>query len=107
MQKPFRHRRVLILGLGSESTSHPSPAINSISTLLGGGGIWYPAGGTEEQQTRPEKALSGPLEHQALQDKPPISLAEVLQVSFPLPVNKEIQPLTPHITKPKAWLWSQ
>ncbi|XP_073904041.1 disintegrin and metalloproteinase domain-containing protein 15 isoform X6 [Castor canadensis] len=58
------------LGLLGAGSPRPSPPLPNI-------------GGTEEQQTRPEKALSGPLEHQALQDKPPISLAEVLQTSPP------------------------
>lgn len=55
---------------GSEGTSLPSPGQDSLTLLLGN-----PAGFMEEQQTRPERA-------QILQDKAPISLAEVLQVSF-------------------------
>ncbi|XP_062959831.1 disintegrin and metalloproteinase domain-containing protein 15 isoform X1 [Cynocephalus volans] len=41
------------------------------------------AGGTEEEQVRPEKTLSGPLEPQLLQDSLLMSLAEVLQTSLP------------------------
>lgn len=44
--------------------------------------LWNPAGGTEEeQQAIPEGTLSGSSESQAVQDSPPMNLAEVLQVS--------------------------
>ncbi|OBS83113.1 hypothetical protein A6R68_22891, partial [Neotoma lepida] len=42
--------------------------------------FWDPAGGTEEpQQAKPERALTGSLERQVVQDSPPVSLAELLQ----------------------------
>uniref|UniRef100_A0A452V175 ADAM metallopeptidase domain 15 n=1 Tax=Ursus maritimus TaxID=29073 RepID=A0A452V175_URSMA len=40
-----------------------------------------PAGGTEEERARPERARGGPSEPQILQDIPTLSLAEVFQVS--------------------------
>ncbi|KAM9686578.1 disintegrin and metalloproteinase domain-containing protein 15 isoform 4-T4 [Trichechus inunguis] len=55
-----------LLGAGSPLPSRPLPNI----------------GGTGEQE-RPEKALSGPLEPQILQDHLVLSLAEVLQTSLP------------------------
>ncbi|XP_047373750.1 disintegrin and metalloproteinase domain-containing protein 15 isoform X2 [Sciurus carolinensis] len=55
-----------LLGAGSPLPSWPLPNI----------------GFTEEQQVRPERTLRGPLEPQILQDKAPISLAEVLQTSL-------------------------
>ncbi|KAM9244976.1 disintegrin and metalloproteinase domain-containing protein 15 isoform 5-T5 [Dugong dugon] len=55
-----------LLGAGSPLPSWPLPNI----------------GGTGEQE-RPEKALSGPLEPQILQDHLVLSLAEVLQTSLP------------------------
>uniref|UniRef100_A0A8D2D9E2 ADAM metallopeptidase domain 15 n=1 Tax=Sciurus vulgaris TaxID=55149 RepID=A0A8D2D9E2_SCIVU len=55
-----------LLGAGSPLPSWPLPNI----------------GFTEEQQVRPEWTLRGPLEPQILQDKAPISLAEVLQTSL-------------------------
>ncbi|KAB0396279.1 hypothetical protein E2I00_015514, partial [Balaenoptera physalus] len=51
------------------------------STLLGCPG--NPAGGTEEKQARPERALNGSSEPQILQDNLTLSLAEVLQTSLP------------------------
>ena len=42
------------------------------------------AGGTKEQAI-PERALGGPLQPQILQDDLTLRLAEVLQVSLPLP----------------------
>lgn len=44
--------------------------------------FWDPAGGSEEEQpASPEKTLSGFMENWVVQDSPPMSLAEVLQVS--------------------------
>lgn len=90
---------------GSQGTSLPSPGKDSLSSLLGN-----PAGFTEEQQVRPEWTLRGPLEPQILQDKAPISLAEVLQVSFSFRLINKYTPSHPNIIrclKTKAWLRSQ
>lgn len=62
----------------SGHTRHPSLTENSLSNLLVPP---PPAGDTEEQQTKPERALSGSLERQVGEDSPPVSLAEMLQVS--------------------------
>nr|XP_039315782.1 disintegrin and metalloproteinase domain-containing protein 15 isoform X4 [Saimiri boliviensis boliviensis] len=64
--------------------------------LLGAGSPWpsWPLpniGGTEEQQARSEKASSGPLEPQALQDDLPNSLEEVLQSSLPEPLRIKLE----------------
>ncbi|XP_012870813.1 PREDICTED: disintegrin and metalloproteinase domain-containing protein 15 isoform X2 [Dipodomys ordii] len=58
------------LGLLGAGSPRPSPPLPN-------------TGGTEEQQTRPEKVLSGSLEHQVLQDNPPVPPAEVLPTSSP------------------------
>ncbi|TKC39185.1 hypothetical protein EI555_001887, partial [Monodon monoceros] len=58
-----------------------SRGADSLSTLLGCPG--NPAGGTEEKQARPERALNGSSEPQILQDNLTLSLAEVLQTSLP------------------------
>ncbi|XP_021105082.1 disintegrin and metalloproteinase domain-containing protein 15 isoform X3 [Heterocephalus glaber] len=58
------------LGAGSPLSSRPLPNTD-------------PTGGTKEQEARPEKALSGPLEPQVLQDHPLTSLADMLQTSLP------------------------
>lgn len=65
----------------------------AVSTLLGYSG--NPAGVTKEERAVPERALSGPLEPQILQDDLTLSLAEVLQVSLPPPSNKEVHPYCP------------
>nr|XP_012331714.1 disintegrin and metalloproteinase domain-containing protein 15 isoform X2 [Aotus nancymaae] len=64
--------------------------------LLGAGSPWpsWPLpniGGTEEQQARSEKAPSGPLEPQVLQDDLPNSLEEVLQSSLPEPLRIKLE----------------
>ncbi|KAI5164871.1 Disintegrin And Metalloproteinase Domain-Containing Protein 15 [Manis pentadactyla] len=56
-----------LLGAGSPPSSRPLPDI----------------GGTEEEQARPERTLSGSLEPQILQDNFTLSLAEVLQTNLP------------------------
>lgn len=59
------------------------------------GGPGGPAGGTEDEHARPERALGGPSEPQILPDHPMLSLAEMLQVSLSLPSREEIQPCHP------------
>ncbi|XP_019518230.1 PREDICTED: disintegrin and metalloproteinase domain-containing protein 15 isoform X10 [Hipposideros armiger] len=56
-----------LLGAGSPLPSRPLPGTD----------------GTKEEQARPERALSGTLEPQILQDDLTLSLAEVLQTSVP------------------------
>ncbi|XP_038167606.1 disintegrin and metalloproteinase domain-containing protein 15 isoform X2 [Arvicola amphibius] len=58
------------LGLLGAGSPRPSPPLPNI-------------GGTEEQQAKPERALSGSLERQVGQDSPPVSLAEMLQTGLP------------------------
>ncbi|CAO2598861.1 Disintegrin and metalloproteinase domain-containing protein 15 [Lemmus lemmus] len=58
------------LGLLGAGSPRPSPPLPNI-------------GDTEEQQAKPERALSGSLERQVVQDSPPVSLAEVLQTGLP------------------------
>lgn len=58
------------LGLLGAGSPRPSPPLPNI-------------GDTEEQQAKPERALSGSLERQDGQDSPPVSLAEVLQTGLP------------------------
>lgn len=62
-----------VIGLGTPGT----PA----SLRIPSGTFSAPAGDTEEQQAKPERALSGSLERQIGQDSPPVSLTEMLQVS--------------------------
>ncbi|XP_013363750.1 PREDICTED: disintegrin and metalloproteinase domain-containing protein 15 isoform X2 [Chinchilla lanigera] len=59
-----------LLGAGSPLPSRPLPNTD-------------PTGGTKEQKAKPERALSGPLEPQVLQDHHLITLAEMLQTSLP------------------------
>ncbi|KAM4861726.1 disintegrin and metalloproteinase domain-containing protein 15 isoform 3-T3 [Thomomys bottae] len=66
------------LGLLGAGSPRPSPPLPN-------------TGGTEEQQTRPEKVLSRPLELQVLQDKPPIPLAEMLQTSPPEALRVQLE----------------
>lgn len=89
----------------SGHTRHPSLAENSLGNLLAP----PPAGDTEEQQTKPERALSGSLERQVGEDSPPVSLAEMLQVS-PLLLIRTFSHFTlllVIILRPKVWLNSQ
>lgn len=68
------------LGLLGAGSPRPSPPLPNI-------------GGTEEEQpASPERALSGPLESQAVQDSPPMSLAEVLlQTGLPEALRIELE----------------
>ncbi|KAF5920215.1 hypothetical protein HPG69_006486 [Diceros bicornis minor] len=78
-----------LLGAGSPLPSRPLPDIADLSTRCQGAKwAWLhslgvsgdPAGGTEEEQGRPERKI---LEPQILQDNLTLSLAEVLQTSLP------------------------
>lgn len=67
------------------------PALSALFRGRSGG----PAGGTEEEWARPERARGGPSEPQILQDIPILSLAEVFQVSVSLPSSEEVHPCHP------------
>lgn len=58
------------LGLLGAGSPRPSPPLPNI-------------GRSEEQESKPERALSGSLERQIVQDSPTVSLAEVLQTGLP------------------------
>ncbi|XP_049974763.1 disintegrin and metalloproteinase domain-containing protein 15 isoform X5 [Alexandromys fortis] len=58
------------LGLLGAGSPRPSPPLPNI-------------GDTEEQQAKPERALSGSLERQVGQDSPPVSLTGMLQTGLP------------------------
>ncbi|XP_019658597.2 disintegrin and metalloproteinase domain-containing protein 15 isoform X4 [Ailuropoda melanoleuca] len=78
MQKSFKQRRA---GVPSEYQLCPAllPALSALFRGRSGG----PAGGTEEEWARPERARGGPSEPQILQDIPILSLAEVFQTKLP------------------------
>ncbi|XP_059121653.1 disintegrin and metalloproteinase domain-containing protein 15 isoform X2 [Peromyscus eremicus] len=67
------------LGLLGAGSPRPSPPLPNI-------------GGTGEQQhAKPERALSGSLERQVVQDSPPVSLAELLQTGLPEALRVEVE----------------
>lgn len=59
-----------LLGAGSPRPSPPLPNIGG-------------TGEQQQQEAKPERALSGSLERQAVQDSPPVGLAELLQTGLP------------------------
>ncbi|KAM5256461.1 disintegrin and metalloproteinase domain-containing protein 15 [Ctenodactylus gundi] len=64
-----------LLGAGSPLPSRPLPNL----------------GDPREQQTKPERALGGPLEPQALQDHPLASLIEMFQTSLPEALRVKVE----------------
>ncbi|XP_037062680.1 disintegrin and metalloproteinase domain-containing protein 15 isoform X2 [Peromyscus leucopus] len=60
-----------LLGAGSPRPSPPLPNIGGRT------------GEQQQQEAKPERALSGSLERQVVQDSPPVSLAELLQTGLP------------------------
>ncbi|XP_052586541.1 disintegrin and metalloproteinase domain-containing protein 15 isoform X3 [Peromyscus californicus insignis] len=67
------------LGLLGAGSPRPSPPLPNI-------------GGTgEQQQAKPERALSGSLERQVVQDSPPVGLAELLQTGLPEALRVEVE----------------
>ncbi|XP_072588578.1 disintegrin and metalloproteinase domain-containing protein 15 isoform X3 [Vulpes vulpes] len=92
-----------LLGAGSPLTSRPLADIGVLQAEKGGpvatscaqccfgchlsqhplGGPGGPAGGTEDEHARPERALGGPSEPQIIRDHPMLSLAEMLQTNLP------------------------
>lgn len=106
VQESFKQRGALTAGSRVDQRVPATPALVLILSALSWGVL---AGGTEEEQGRPERRI---LEPQILQDNLTFSLAEVLQVSLALPSHKEIrppQPAPPHyqVSQGRAWLRSR